>query len=77
MTPGVQKLGPSTPVPSMYGIGENGKTSVDFVDETLGLGTDGIAGLGLEGQKAATDAAEAKYRELTNLDANIADLRRL
>ena len=61
----------------MYGIGENGKTSVDFVDETLGLGTDGIAGLGLEGQKAATDAAEAKYRELTNLDANRADLRRL
>jgi len=77
LTPGVQQLGPSTPVPSMYGIGENGKTSVDFVNQTLGLGTDGIAGLGLEGQKAATDAAEAKYRELTNLDANRADLRRL
>ena len=77
LTPGVQKLGPSTPVPSMYGIGENGKTSVDFVNQTLGLGTDGIAGLGLEGQKAATDAAEVKYRELTNLDANRADLRRL
>jgi len=76
LTPGVQQLGPSTPVPSMYGIGD-GKTSIDFVNQTLGLGTDGIAGLGLGGQKAATDAAEAKYRELTNLDANRADLRRL
>jgi len=76
LTPEVQTLSDSTPVPSMYGIGDQ-KTSIDFVGETLGLGTEGIAGLGLEGQKAARTDAEAKYRELTNLDANRADLRRL
>ena len=76
LTPGVPQLGPSTPVPSMYGIGDE-KTSIDFVGETLGLGEEGIAGLGLEGQKAARTGAEAKYRDLTNLDANRANLRRL